>query len=597
MTDSMAEIVDLPSAERQARQPRARYGERALIVCDNLVKIYKVADLEVVALQGLDLLVESGEFIALVGASGSGKSTLLNVLGGLDVPSAGRAIVAGYQLAELGPREQTRYLRQVIGFVWQQTGRNLLPYLSALENVALPMAFDGVPADIRATRARELLRQVGLEERVDHRPQHLSGGEQQRVAIAVALANEPEVILADEPTGELDSGSAAEIFELLRRLNRELGVTIVVATHDPLVSSQVSRTVSIRDGRVSSEVLRHRSGPSEEDHHIETEFAVLDRVGRLQLPRAHVEALGLEKRVRVDLEEDHISVWPDRSGGAGRRAAAAPRSPRGSRGCAMTEKAPMIETGPMVETRGLGRDFTVGPVVVHALRDVNLAVDRGELVAVRGRSGSGKTTLLSLIGGLDRATSGDVVIDGRSVGDMTPDALVELRRRKIGFIFQAFGLLSILSAEENVEVPLRLVKAAPAEREERVAVLLELVGLGAARAASPARAVGGRAAAGGDRAGPRQPAGPPARRRADRSARLRDRPLDHEPAARGRAQRGRDGDHRHARSDAHRPRRPGDRYQRRPGRGRSRLSDPPPKPPAAVPPARVSPTFGRRRGP
>ena len=144
----------------------------------------------------------------------------------------------------------------------------------------------------------------------------------------------------------------------------------------------------------------------------------------------------------------------------------------------MTETGRMIETGPMVETHGLGRDFTVGPVVVHALRDVNLAVGRGELVAVRGRSGSGKTTLLSLIGGLDRATSGDVVIDGRSIGGMTPDALVELRRRKIGFIFQAFGLLSILSAAENVEVPLRLVKAAPAEREERVAVLLELVGLG-----------------------------------------------------------------------------------------------------------------------
>ena len=144
----------------------------------------------------------------------------------------------------------------------------------------------------------------------------------------------------------------------------------------------------------------------------------------------------------------------------------------------MTETPRPTETGPMVETRGLGRDFTVGPVVVHALRDVNLAVPRGELVAVRGRSGSGKTTLLSLIGGLDRATSGDVVIDGRSIGGMTPDALVELRRRKIGFIFQAFGLLSILSAEENVEVPLRLVKAAPAEREERVAVLLELVGLG-----------------------------------------------------------------------------------------------------------------------
>jgi ABC-type lipoprotein export system ATPase subunit len=306
----LPEIIDLPSAEERARQPRPRYGERALIVCDNLVKIYKVADLEVVALQGLDLVVESGEFIALVGASGSGKSTLLNVLGGLDVPSAGRAVVAGYQLADLGPREQTRYLRQVIGFIWQQTGRNLLPYLTALENVALPMAFDGVSEDVRRRRALELLDKVGLADRADHRPDRLSGGEQQRVAIAVALANEPEVLLADEPTGELDSATAADIFELLRRLNRETGVTIVVATHDPLVSGQVSRTVAIRDGRVSSEVLRHRASEAEE-HHIETEYAVLDRVGRLQLPRDYVEALGLEKRVRLELEDDHITIWPD----------------------------------------------------------------------------------------------------------------------------------------------------------------------------------------------------------------------------------------------------------------------------------------------
>ena len=306
----LPELIDLPSAELRARQPRPRYGERALIVCDNLVKIYKVADLEVVALQGLDLVVESGEFIALVGASGSGKSTLLNVLGGLDVPSAGRAMVAGYQLAELGPREQTRYLRQVIGFIWQQTGRNLLPYLTAVENVALPMAFDGVPNDVRRLRALDLLDKVGLSDRADHRPDRLSGGEQQRVAIAVALANEPEVLLADEPTGELDSATAADIFELLRRLNRETGVTIVVATHDTLVSGQVNRTVAIRDGRVSSEVLRHRA--SEEEHHVETEYAVLDRVGRLQLPRDYVEALGLEKRVRLELEDDHITIWPDK---------------------------------------------------------------------------------------------------------------------------------------------------------------------------------------------------------------------------------------------------------------------------------------------
>ena len=305
------EMIDLPRAEERARQPRARFGERSMIVCDGLVKIYKVADLEVVALQGLDLLIERGEFVALVGASGSGKSTLLNVLGGLDTPSAGRAVVAGHALSELGSREQTAYLRRVIGFVWQQTSRNLLSYLTALENVALPMVFDGLPTDQRDARALDLLARVGLADRAGHRPAHLSGGEQQRVAIAVALANEPDVLLADEPTGELDTDTAADIFELLRTINREMGVTIVVATHDPLVSTQVSRTVSIRDGRVSSEVLRSRTVNAEGEHHVEaTEYAVLDRVGRLQLPRAHVEALGLERRVRIDLEDDHISIWP-----------------------------------------------------------------------------------------------------------------------------------------------------------------------------------------------------------------------------------------------------------------------------------------------
>jgi ABC-type lipoprotein export system ATPase subunit len=308
------EIVDLPSStDRPARRARPRYGDQALIVCDNLVKIYKVADLEVVALQGLDLLIEAGEFVALIGASGSGKSTLLNILGGLDVPSAGRAIVAGYQLDQLSTADQTRYLRQVIGFVWQQTARNLLPYLTAAENVALPMILDGVPAHARNGRALELLRQVDLEDRADHRPDRLSGGEQQRVAIAVALANGPDVILADEPTGQLDTTTGHQIFELFRRLNRELGVTIVVATHDPLVSEQVARTVAIRDGRVSSETVRQRTVTGEGDHHvISTEYAVLDRAGRLQLPRSHVEALGLANRVRLELEQDHVGVWPDR---------------------------------------------------------------------------------------------------------------------------------------------------------------------------------------------------------------------------------------------------------------------------------------------
>jgi ABC-type lipoprotein export system ATPase subunit len=329
VTDERAEIIDLPGGgaptgavrdTRPASSPSVSSPVRpgssataagALIVCDNLVKIYKVADLEVVALQGLDLVVERGEFIALVGASGSGKSTLMNILGGLDVPSAGRAVVAGHDLGQMGRRERTAYRRSVMGFVWQQTARNLLGYLTARQNVELPMQLGGVERRERARRATELLARVGLQDRGDHRPERLSGGEQQRVAIAVALANRPAVLFADEPTGELDSVTAHEVFELLRTVNHELGVTIVVVTHDPLVSEQVSRTIAIRDGRTSTETLRRRTQVDGGDHHvISEEYAVLDRVGRLQLPRAHVEALGLERRVRLALEPDHISVWP-----------------------------------------------------------------------------------------------------------------------------------------------------------------------------------------------------------------------------------------------------------------------------------------------
>jgi ABC-type lipoprotein export system ATPase subunit len=318
MTDAITDIVDLEPGQNPVIEPqraRALSGGEALIVCDNLVKIYKVADLEVVALQGLDLLVESGEFIALVGASGSGKSTLLNILGGLDVPSAGRATVAGHALGEMGPRERTAYRRRVIGFVWQQSAHNLLPYLTAVENVELPMLLEGVSPDQRRARAAHLLELVGLAERGDHRPDRLSGGEQQRVSIAVAIANRPAVLFADEPTGELDSETAQQIFDLLREINRELGVTIVVVTHDPLVSEKVSRTIAIRDGRTATETLRRAAVSDAGEHHVVAEeYAVLDRVGRLQLPRAHVEALGLHRRVRLVLEDDHITVWPDRDG-------------------------------------------------------------------------------------------------------------------------------------------------------------------------------------------------------------------------------------------------------------------------------------------
>lgn len=252
----------------------------AFIECDNLVKIYKIAELEVVALQGLNLAINRGEMIALIGPSGSGKSTLMNVLGALDVPSAGQVTVGEYDLLELNRRQQTIYRRNAVGFVWQQTARNLLPYLSALENVEMPMAFTKLSARERRTRAENLLDTVGLANRMDNRPSQLSGGEQQRVALAVAMANQPELLLADEPTGEVDSDSANQIFDTLHRLNQEFNVTIVIVTHDHAVASRVNRVVGMRDGRASTEVLR-RVG-TDGVQITEEEFAVLDKTGHLQ---------------------------------------------------------------------------------------------------------------------------------------------------------------------------------------------------------------------------------------------------------------------------------------------------------------------------
>lgn len=281
----------------------------AFIECENLVKIYKVADLEVVALQGLDLQIQQAEMMALVGPSGSGKSTLMNILGGLDTPTAGRVHVGEYNLLEMNRRDQVIYRRKEVGFVWQQTARNLLTYLSAQENVELPMALNGVGSRERRKRARELLDRVGLGERLHHRPDRLSGGEQQRVAIAVAVANYPRLLLADEPTGEVDSEAAEQIFQTMRELNRDLKVTIIVVTHDINVSTRVDRVVGMRDGRTSIEILRRRD---ETGHTVrEDEFVILDRSGRLQLPQTYIETLGMEDRARVRLMEDHIGVWAD----------------------------------------------------------------------------------------------------------------------------------------------------------------------------------------------------------------------------------------------------------------------------------------------
>ncbi|UUN26959.1 ABC transporter ATP-binding protein [Streptomyces sp. FIT100] len=327
MTETTTTLAEL-ERRAAARRDRPSYGHDALIACDRLVRIFATDGVEVQALQGLDLLVQEGELMALVGASGSGKSTLMNILAGLDVPTAGAARVAGCDLLGMDAEVRLRYRREVVGFVWQQTARNLLPYLTAAQNVALPMQLRGRGGSSRgrghglglglgrtkdkARRAEELLALLGVADCRDRRPQQMSGGQQQRVAIAVALANSPSVLLADEPTGELDSATGEQVFAAFRRANKELGTTIVIVTHDQSVAGEVRRTVAIRDGRTSSEVLRRTEIDAEgQESVVAREYATLDRAGRLQLPADYTAALGMEHRVMLELEPDHIGIWPD----------------------------------------------------------------------------------------------------------------------------------------------------------------------------------------------------------------------------------------------------------------------------------------------
>ena len=305
-----ATVADLAAA---ASRQHHDYGAGSLIACDRLVRIYTApGGIEVQALQGLDLLVGESELIALVGASGSGKSTLMNILAGLDVPTAGSVRVAGHDLAAMNARQRLGYRRSVVGFIWQQTTRNLLPYLTAEQNVALPLRLSGVRRSERHSRAAGLLDLLGVGHCLRRRPDQMSGGEQQRCAIAVALANSPKVLLADEPTGELDSATAADVFGALRTANTELGVTVLIVTHDPAVSAEVRRVVAIRDGRTSTETHRQATttASGETQHHV-VEYAVLDRAGRLQLPKEMTEPLGMQDLVRLESEPDHIGVWPD----------------------------------------------------------------------------------------------------------------------------------------------------------------------------------------------------------------------------------------------------------------------------------------------
>ena len=283
-----------------------------IVICENLVKIYKTKDLEVVALQGLDLNIARGELMAIIGNSGSGKSTFLNMIGGLDRPSAGKLTVDGKDLFKLSQKELVEYKRDTVGFVWQNNARNLVPYLNAVDNICLPMTFQSEKK--RRERALELLEMVGMSHKKNSVLNQLSGGEQQRIAIAIALANNPKLLLADEPTGAVDAKTGDYIMDVMRELNKSLGLTIMIVTHDRMLSKKVNRVVAIRDGKTSSEMIMKQSYADKLDSvtlfdEVHDEYAVLDKAGRLQIPREMLEQMGVQgNKVRVELQDGKVVI-------------------------------------------------------------------------------------------------------------------------------------------------------------------------------------------------------------------------------------------------------------------------------------------------
>jgi ABC-type lipoprotein export system ATPase subunit len=285
----------------------------AAIRCDGLVKIYLAGERKVMALQGLELEIQQGEMVAIIGKSGSGKSTLLHMVGGLETPSAGQLLIHGRDLGALTEKEMVAYRRDTVGFVWQKSTRNLFPYLTALQNVEAPMYFVKGNHRQRRIRAMELLEQVGMSDFADRFPAQLSGGEAQRVAIAVALANQPSILLADEPTGAVDSKTSDQIYQLFRKLNEEFGLTILIVTHDNRLADRVKRVVRIADGRISTEKVRREAYLDFQKHGFsDGEYSVLDKAHRVQLSEEVLEQAGIHtNRVCVQAVDGTIVIRPE----------------------------------------------------------------------------------------------------------------------------------------------------------------------------------------------------------------------------------------------------------------------------------------------
>jgi ABC-type lipoprotein export system ATPase subunit len=419
---------------------QARTGERRpalataapAVELRDVFRVHRTAQGDAAALQGATLEVARGELLCVLGRSGAGKSTMLRVVAGLEPPSAGIVRVLGRDIGRLGARRRAALRRATIGFLDQHGERALPPDLPARECVALPLALRGIGRRERAARAGELLEASGMAERADARAAELSGGECQRVALCAALAHRPALLLADEPTGELDRESAAAMRSLLAELARAEGATVIVVSHDPDTAAGADRAVVLRDGRVSHE----RVGGEE--------LLVVGDGGWLGLPAELLGEARIGGRARVRSTPGGLVLEP-----AG-EAATAPGSEDGHREAALVTRSKPAR----VEVRDVSIAYDRGRRSV--LANLSATFAPGRLTAVTGRSGSGKTTLLRLLAGLERPDDGAVAIDGRSLAGRGAEELAALRRSRIGYLSQAPDLVPFLSAEENVVLALAL---------------------------------------------------------------------------------------------------------------------------------------------
>jgi ABC-type lipoprotein export system ATPase subunit len=421
----------------------------------DVFRVYSTPEGDAAALQGLTLSVEEQEVLVILGPSGSGKSTLLRILSGLDRPSAGVVSVFGRDVGKLRGRRLAEYRSRLLGYVEQHYSRSLDPDLTARSLVALQLGLAGTEGAAREKRADELLERVGLADKRLSHPGELSGGEQQRIAVCAALAHRPKLLLADEPTGELDAVTAALVYELIGELAREERCTTVVVSHDVESTSIADRIVRVRDGRVSEEAARAGD-----------ETLVVARGGWLRLPEELLARAGIGERARAELAGRGIVVTP-----------AGPAAPEADAADSPLAPAPTVDGRVVAEVRDLQKSYGQDAQKRVVLAGLNASFATGKLVAVTGPSGSGKTTLLHLLAGVAEADAGDVAVFGKRMADLDREARAALRRDHVAVIGQDPGLTPFLSARENVELGLALRGTGADEAHERALEALARVGL------------------------------------------------------------------------------------------------------------------------